>query len=54
MGTANAVQPQRTRTLVFGGHDNEPGIVGLCAQGIFQAFSGIANSLTGFRKLKPP
>ena len=31
---------------------NEPTTVGLCVQGIFQAFSGISNSLIGFRKLK--
>ena len=30
----------------------EPTTVGLCAQGIFQAFSGIANSLTGLSKTK--
>jgi hypothetical protein len=31
---------------------NEPTTVGLCAQGIFQAFSGIVNSLTGLSKTK--
>jgi len=32
----------------------EPNGVGLCAQGIFQAFSGLGNSLTGFGKLNSP
>jgi hypothetical protein len=50
---------QRFGTVTFSPHNtprlntiNEPTTVGLCAQGIFQAFSGIANSLTGLSKTK--
>jgi hypothetical protein len=32
----------------------EPNDTGLCAQGIFQEFSGFANSLIGIRKLISP
>jgi hypothetical protein len=32
----------------------EPNDTGLCAQGIFQEFSGFANSPTGIRKLMSP
>jgi hypothetical protein len=38
----------------MGGYNNEPNDTGLCAQGIFQTFSGFINSLTGFGKPMSP
>jgi hypothetical protein len=39
---------------ILGGRTNEPSDSSLCAQGIFQVFSGSINSLTGLGKLKSP